>query len=450
MRQLLITVPRGQGPRVLDLARDEGGADLVRLDGASADRGEVELILAHVPNARVGSLVDRLEAIPERRIAFLPTAAIALRPPADQVADQVADVQSLSPLEVFVSGLQSVGSWGAFLGYAAAGGIVAWIGLVTGSSYLLVAAMLIAPFAGPAMNAAIATARGDTRLLGRSLLRYFASLALSVAVAVALTLVFGVRVPPPMAVDISQVSGLAVLLPLVAGAAGALNKSRSAQDSLVSGAATGLLIAAALAPPAAILGLGLARGEGDLVQSSAFLLMLQLVGVNLGGAAVFRLVGLTPAGPHFARGRRWFAWTAAAASVAALAGLLTWQLTGRPDLQRESRSREAVSTVRQVVDERPDVRLVEAEARFTRGEIAGQDTLLAVVRVQRTASARGTDEQLRVELTRQIQRRLTDDGFRVTPLVDVTVLLPPESSLASPAEAASEAAPTAPDASHGE
>jgi uncharacterized membrane protein len=36
--------------------------------------------------------------------------------------------------------------------------------------------MLIAPFAGPAMNAAIATARGDGKLLRRSLFRYFSAL----------------------------------------------------------------------------------------------------------------------------------------------------------------------------------------------------------------------------------------------------------------------------------
>ncbi|MGH2416529.1 MAG: DUF389 domain-containing protein, partial [Microcystaceae cyanobacterium] len=44
---------------------------------------------------------------------------------------------------------------------------------------LLVAAMLIAPFAGPAMNTAIATAWGDRKLLWRSILRYFAALSVT-------------------------------------------------------------------------------------------------------------------------------------------------------------------------------------------------------------------------------------------------------------------------------
>ncbi|MGB3613274.1 MAG: DUF389 domain-containing protein, partial [Elainellaceae cyanobacterium] len=66
------------------------------------------------------------------------------------------------------------------MSYAAIAGIVVWVGLYTNSSFLLTASMLIAPFAGPAMNVAIATARGDTALLWRSLLRYFSALAVCI------------------------------------------------------------------------------------------------------------------------------------------------------------------------------------------------------------------------------------------------------------------------------
>lgn len=51
----------------------------------------------------------------------------------------------------------------------------------------------------------------------------------------------------------SQISIAAVLLPLAAGAAGALNLFQSERSSLVSGAATGMLVAASLAPPAGII-----------------------------------------------------------------------------------------------------------------------------------------------------------------------------------------------------
>ncbi|WP_336231445.1 DUF389 domain-containing protein [Scytonema sp. PRP1] len=186
---------------------------------------------------------------------------MTLQPPADEAAQQVTDVAARSPIEVFLSGLQSVGSWKGFLGYAAAAGVVVWIGLFTNTSYLLVAAMLIAPFAGPAMNVALATARGDRHLLGRSLVRYFAALA--VAIAVAAFLSFGLRqqvITEQMAAT-STISAVAVLLPVVAGAAGALNLVQSERSSLVSGAATGMLIAASLAPPAGLVGMAGVMGR---------------------------------------------------------------------------------------------------------------------------------------------------------------------------------------------
>ncbi len=160
MRQLLISVPRGRGTTVLDLARDLDGTNLVNVEAADRD-GPRDLVFVHVSNGRVETLLGQLEDLPDVHITLIPRGVMPLRPPADEAAEQVRDVQERSPIEFFLAGLQSVGSWTGFLGYAAAAGIVVWIGLYTNSSFLLVAAMLIAPFAGPAMNVALATARGD-------------------------------------------------------------------------------------------------------------------------------------------------------------------------------------------------------------------------------------------------------------------------------------------------
>ena len=50
--------------------------------------------------------------------------------------------------------------------------------------------MLIAPFGGPAMNVAIASARGDLHLLKNSLARYFAALGVVVTVTGILSMLF--------------------------------------------------------------------------------------------------------------------------------------------------------------------------------------------------------------------------------------------------------------------
>ena len=285
MRQLTVRVPRGSGEKVLAAARDLGGANLAGME-ATAEGKPFDLVLAHVPNAQVGPLLDALEGEPDLHVTLLPQGVITLRPPASEAPDQATDVDPRSPIEVFLGGLQSVGSWTAFLGYAVAAGIVVWVGLFTNTVYLLTAAMLIAPFAGPAMNAALATARGDATLLGRALGRYFAALAVTISVAGALSLVLGQHVATNMMVSTSTLSSVAVLLPIVAGAAGALNLCQSERSSLVSGAATGMLVAASLAPPAGVVGMGAAVGEWDMVKSAGFVLLLQLVGINFSGAVV--------------------------------------------------------------------------------------------------------------------------------------------------------------------
>jgi uncharacterized hydrophobic protein (TIGR00271 family) len=303
-----------------------------------------------------------------------------------------------------------------------------WIGLFTNTTYLLVAAMLIAPFAGPAMNVALATARGDRHLLGRSLVRYFAALAVTIAVTGLLTLILRQEVVTEQMVATSTISAVAVLLPIVAGAAGALNLVQSERSSLVSGAATGMLVAASLAPPAGLVGTAGAMGRWDLTVNGAFVLLLQLVGINLSAAIVFRLYGISAQGARYQRGQAWAFPAILVVTTAALAGLLTWQFSNSPNLQRSSRSQRATAEIQKVVDESGLASLVEANVRFTRPDIQGQNTLLGTVYVQRQQGVEQSTETIRTQLTQNIQTHLLNQGFNVTPLIDVSVLEPPNRS----------------------
>ena len=416
MRALLVRVPRGCAGQALSIAEDHSGQNLTAVEGTNG-RDPVDLVFAHVPNEQVGPVIDALQSIPGLHATLVPAGVVTLHPPASSAAEEATDVGARSPIEVFFGGLQSVGSWNGFLGYAAASGVVVWIGLFTNTVYLLTAAMLIAPFAGPAMNAALATARGDPWLFGRSVLRYFAALATTILVAAALSVIFAQDIATEQMVARSQISSVAVLLPLVAGAAGALNLCQSDRSSLVSGAATGMLVAASLAPPAGLVGMAAAIGEWDLVGSGAFVLLLQLVGINLSGALVFRLFGVSPSGIRFARGRAWFGVAAGAASAVVLAGLVAFQLSDRPMLQRSSTAQRAAALVQRVIDESGVAKPVYQDVRFTRADIPGQNTLLVRAWVQ----AANADAAIKDSLTRALRDRLRRD-FDLTPLVEVTVL----------------------------
>uniref|UniRef100_A0A0C1R8M5 TIGR00341 family protein n=1 Tax=Tolypothrix bouteillei VB521301 TaxID=1479485 RepID=A0A0C1R8M5_9CYAN len=424
MRQLIIQVPREQGQKVLDIAKSVDGVNLAQFEAKGSEEF-IDVVLVHVSNQHVEKLLAKLENLPKVHITLIPSGVIALHPPENEAPNQVTNVEERSPIEIFLSGLQSVGSWKGFLGYAAAAGFVVWSGLYTNTLYLLTAAMLIAPFAGPAMNVAIATARGDRQLLGRSIVRYFAALAVTIAMAGMLSLIMRQEMPTSLMIENSQVSSVAVLLPLAAGAAGALNLIQSERSSLVSGAATGMLVAASLAPPAGILGMASVLGRWDLAIDALFLLLLQLVGINLTAASLFRVFGLSARGVRYKRGKSWLFPVALACTAILLSGLLTWQFTNSPNLQRSSLAQRANAEIQEVVSQNPLADLVEANVRFTRTNIKGQNTLLSVVYVQRRPGVTASSVEIRSRLTQAIQTRLLQQNFNITPLVDVSVLESP-------------------------
>ncbi|MGB3203332.1 MAG: DUF389 domain-containing protein [Nodosilinea sp.] len=424
MRQLLIQVPHGCGKTVLQTAKECHGTNLAQWQ-TSGDNPQ-DMVLVHVSNQQVETLLRTLQDLPDFKVTLIPMGVMALHPPAQQVAQQVTQVEERSPIEIFLAGLQSVGSWKGFLSYAAIAGVIVWIGLFTNSNYLLVAAMLIAPFAGPAMNTAIASARGDRHLIGRSVLRYFTALLVTIAVAALLSLLFQQQIATPLMIQNSQVSAVAILLPLAAGAAGAVNLVQSERSSLVSGSATGMLVAASLAPPAGIIGMAMAIGRWDMVVNGIFLLLLQLAGINLSAAILFRTFGLSTTGARYQLGKRGVFPVALGISAIAIAVLLSWQLSNSPNLERSSRAQRANTEVQTAVHQFSQVQLVESTVRFTRANISGQNTLLAEVYVQRQPEA-GSDQAIQAELTQAIQDRLLAQGFDVTPLVNINVLAPPNS-----------------------
>lgn len=425
MRPLIIQVPKGNGKEVLNKVQQFNGKNFSLLNGSDAER-ELDIIIAFITNRQVEGFIQELENLPELQITLFPQGVMPLYPPAGQAPDQVTNVEPRSPIEIFLSGLQSKGSWKGFIGYAVVASVVVWIGLFTNTVFLLVAAMLIAPFAGPAMNTAIATARGDWKLLRQGLLRYSISLVITIAGACILSLVLQQDVATPLMVDQSQISSIAVLLPIAAGAAGALNLVQSERDSLVSGAATGMLIAASLAPPAGIVGMSIAIGKWEMVQSGVFLLFLQLVGINLTGSLVFRLYGLSSEGPRYERGKKSIFKASMVLTLVLLGILLSWQFYQTPNLQRSSISQRVVSEIQKIVEANKDVELVESNVRFTRANIQSQNSLLCVIYVQKKKQQTEIPaESIKKQLTKSIQKGLLQKDYNAAPLVEVVVLEPP-------------------------
>jgi len=176
--------------------------------------------------------------------------------------------------------------------------VVATAGLLLDSPATVVGSMVIAPLIGPAMAAAVGTVIDDGDLFARGV-RYQA-LGLGVAVVSAAAFALAVRytrlVPPNLdPTGIAQVRErlapdfLSLAVALCSGAAGALSLTTGVSSALV-----GVMIAVALIPPAATVGLGVAYGLPAVALSSGVLVLVNLLSINLAALAVLWYSGYRP------------------------------------------------------------------------------------------------------------------------------------------------------------
>lgn len=346
---------------MLDTVEKHEGKNTIYL---SSDEHDVFYI--YISNKKVNNFLKQIDQFEKPEITLIPRGVISLYPPASESPDQVADVQPKSSLEIYLGGIQSVGSMFGLFGYSFVAGIIVWIGLYTSTSYLLVAAMLVAPFAGPAMNAALATAAGKMDLLKSSLTRYALAIGTGIVASFLLTLIFPLTTLTPLMEQISQVSKFALFLPIVSGFAGAINICQSERDSLVSGAAVGILVAASLAPPVGLVGAGIYMMDWQIVFSSLFRILLQLLGIHLSATLVFYFYGkVTPEGVRFVKGSKKAGLVTTLVVVVGIGAMMFWQFAQPPYLTKASMNTELTEELDQELQKIEFIKVLNKAATFS-------------------------------------------------------------------------------------
>ena len=167
--------------------------------------------------------------------------------------------------------------------------IVAAIGLIENNVAVVIGAMVIAPLLGPNLALSLGTALGDVALMRKSAQTLFVGILLAVAMAA----VFGALWPSALNSHelMSRTHGTpdSILLALASGAAAALSLTTG-----LSGVLVGVMVAVALLPPAATLGIMLGDGNPSLAMGAGLLLAINVVCVNLASKIIFFLKGIHP------------------------------------------------------------------------------------------------------------------------------------------------------------
>ena len=167
---------------------------------------------------------------------------------------------------------------------------IATFGLLQNSAAVIIGAMLVAPLMAAIFGLSLSVVRGDVRLLRRAASALVRGIALSVAVSTLLTLIMPATTLYSEILNRTQPSLLDLGVALASGAAGAYALCRKE----VSAALPGVAIAAALVPPLAVAGIGLARWEGSIAGGAMLLFFTNLVAISAAGGLVFIWLGFRP------------------------------------------------------------------------------------------------------------------------------------------------------------
>lgn len=200
------------------------------------------------------------------------------------------------------------GRW-AYVAFAALSAVVAVAGLLLNSATVVVGAMVIAPFAGSSLSAAVGAVISDREMAIESVVSQL--LGLVVALLGATGMAFLLRrssfVPPSLVITrLDQVAAfltpnlLALAIAIAAGAVGALALATDLPTAI-----TGIAVAAAIVPAAAAAGIGVVWGEPFVVAGSVVLLVMNVVTINI--AAYVGLVALGYRSSIIASAREGFA-----------------------------------------------------------------------------------------------------------------------------------------------
>jgi uncharacterized hydrophobic protein (TIGR00341 family) len=167
--------------------------------------------------------------------------------------------------------------------------IVAAIGLIENSVAVIIGAMVIAPLLGPNIALALAASLGDKPLMWTSLKTNLTGLGLALTLSFIIGLLLPIDLASKELMDRTYVGIDSVVLALASGAAAVLSLTTGLSSVLV-----GVMVAVALLPPTATVGIMLGSGQIGLAFGAALLLAVNIVCVNLAAKMVFLARGVKP------------------------------------------------------------------------------------------------------------------------------------------------------------
>lgn len=166
---------------------------------------------------------------------------------------------------------------------------IATMGLVLGSTAVVIGAMLIAPLMGPIVELGMALTIGSPALTVRSFVRVFGSVVAVVLGAALLTLALPFQEITPEIASRTFPTALDLIIAIFVALAAVFTTVRPSSET--TSAAAGTAIGIALVPPVCVMGFGLGIGDLSVAGGATLLLLTNLTAILFISVVSFWLIG---------------------------------------------------------------------------------------------------------------------------------------------------------------
>jgi len=286
MKLIEVVADTGHLDTLVGMAEQYGALDCWYSQAAEDQRDSVRMLVADDARQTVlDALQNLLSAADNTRIIVQPVEAVLPRP-APKTDD---DGGSATREELYNEIKKGVRLDRNFLILVFLSTVVAAIGLLENNVAVIIGAMVIAPLLGPNIALAFAATLGDRDLLMSSLKTNLVGVLLTLALSLAIGALWHIDVPGVEILSRTTIGFDGIVLALASGAAAVLSLTSGVASALV-----GVMVAVALLPPTATLGMMLTSGHPELAIGAGLLLAANVVCVNLSANLVFLAKGVRP------------------------------------------------------------------------------------------------------------------------------------------------------------
>lgn len=303
MRYLEIIVPADRR-RAVERVLDDADVEYVANDSEGVDGNETAVRFP-LPTRAVEPILDQLAEIDleDARVVVI-NAETVVSQEFDELLDQYSHGgkrgERTSRQVLRTKADELTPAFSIYVSMLLISAVVATAGLLADSPAVVVGSMVIAPLLGPALAANVGIVTGDDELRTTGFLYQAVGVAVVIVASIGLALLARGAGLEPAGVDIVVVAELqervspnlfSIIVALGAGVAGILSLTRGFSEAIV-----GVMIAAALIPPAAAVGITTAWGMYGAAFGAFVLVAVNVLSINAAALVTLWVAGYRPQG----------------------------------------------------------------------------------------------------------------------------------------------------------